>query len=344
MKVCPMAGIARWLWAAALGFGTAQGQESLEAGEWFAACDNRGLCRAFGFAPAEDESLPWIGGEEESVLELAREESGQYTVRIHAPAGAPPDRIWRLSIDEEPILEIEGIEKWCAPDETLHLCEGVVLSNPRKVQELLEAMARGGRVLTLSADGAPIAYIALNGFQELRAWLQARGLPPSAATDRGAWKRLSEEELTPWLDAARAQREAQECDTPEADPGYPPGEAFRHPDGTLFVLLDCLAGAYNQVALGFVLPPGGEALRPFDPEWPERFPESEREDLPKLVNANFDPERGELTIFSKFRAVGDCGRVASWRYRDGSFHLTEYRIMTFCRGLLPDRWPYLWRD
>ncbi|MDW8479418.1 MAG: hypothetical protein RML12_05775 [Xanthomonadales bacterium] len=86
--------------------GTARAQAVLERDDWFGACDNRGGCRLFGFPPPEDEALPWIGGEDEAVLELVFPEQGDPEVRLDAPAGAPPDRVWRLVLDGDPILRI----------------------------------------------------------------------------------------------------------------------------------------------------------------------------------------------------------------------------------------------
>jgi hypothetical protein len=324
-------------------------QQSLEAGDWFAACDNLGVCRVFGFAPAEDESLPWIGGEDEAVLELLIDGHSLRSVRIDAPAGAPPDRVWRIYVDDEPWHEVTAAEKLCPDDDTPALCEGVSLTEPGATERLLARLRRGGGVLTLTADGAPIAHVSLNGALEILARVASRSPVRSTPNSprRGeskGWTPLPERELAGLLSAARSMPEAGECESPEEPLRSLPGEGFRHPDGTRLILLDCFSGPYNAVSLAFLVPPEGNALRALEPEWPEALSEEDREDFPRLVNANFDRERGELIIFSKFRGIGDCGRVAGWRYHEGAFHLFEFRKMGFCRGLLPDRWPHLWRE
>ncbi len=323
-------------------------QQSLEAGSWFAACDNLGACRAFGFAPAEDESLPWIGGEGESVLELAIDEHGARSLRIDAYAAAPPDRTWRIFIDDEPLIVVPSRAKYCPEDDTPGLCEAVVLRHAPEVDRLLLGLRRGQRMLTLTADGAPIAQIALEGAAEVLGWLDSMAPVQSARSPRaergGGWLPLPEEELATWLAQARVRPEAGECETPEDEARSLPGEGFRHADGTVLILFDCFSGPYNAVSLGFVVAPETASLQPLRRTWPEALAAEQGDESLRLANANFDPERGELTIFAKSRGIGDCGTVAGWRYRDGSFHLSELRKMTFCRGLLPDRWPYLWRD
>ncbi|MDW8479419.1 MAG: DUF1176 domain-containing protein [Xanthomonadales bacterium] len=165
---------------------------------------------------------------------------------------------------------------------------------------------------------------------------RTRRLPADAP-----WEALDGRSAAALLGRLAGRPETEECERDDARLGViSAGDGFRHPDGSVLLVVDCFSGAYNAVSLWFLIPPGKRNPEPLRPQWPEGLAGGEPG---RLVNAHFDPQHGELGSFSKSRGLGDCGEMASWRYRAGRFVLTDLRRMSFCRGVPPHRWPPLWR-
>jgi hypothetical protein len=47
---------------------------------------------------------------------------------------------------------------------------------------------------------------------------------------------------------------------------------------------------------------------------------------------DYNPEQQRLTVFTKFRGLGDCGAFAQYRFEENEFDLLEYRIKQECDG------------
>jgi len=111
--------------------------------------------------------------------------------------------------------------------------------------------------------------------------------------------------------------------------------------GHALVLLPCDAGAYNVSAVPLVAAGGAGAwqfhLAPFD-----HVPGFTHDAgaPPLIVNARWNPARGELSSFAKGRGLGDCGTAETYRWDGARFRLTEARSMPVCRGAW--EWPVLY--
>lgn len=112
-------------------------------------------------------------------------------------------------------------------------------------------------------------------------------------------------------------------------------------DGThILLILPCDAGAYNVSAVPLLASgePGARQFRlaPFD-----HLPgfTGDASAPPLVVNARWNPARGELSSFAKGRGLGDCGSAETYRWDGTRFRLTEARSMPVCRGAW--EWPVL---
>lgn len=106
------------------------------------------------------------------------------------------------------------------------------------------------------------------------------------------------------------------------------------------VLLPCNAGAYNVSAVPLVAS-GGAGHWQFKIAHFDHVPgfTGDPGTPPLIVNARWNPARGELSSFAKGRGLGDCGTAETYRWDGAVFRLTEARSMPVCRGAW--EWPVL---
>lgn len=120
-----------------------------------------------------------------------------------------------------------------------------------------------------------------------------------------------------------------------------PLESYALDGEHILVVLPCDAGAYNVSAVPLLASgaPGARELRlaPFD-----HLPgfTGDASAPPLVVNARWNPARGELSSFAKGRGLGDCGSAETYRWDGERFRLTEARSMPVCRGAW--EWPVLY--
>ena len=50
-----------------------------------------------------------------------------------------------------------------------------------------------------------------------------------------------------------------------------------------------------------------------------------------------------LNTFSKGRGIGDCGTEEAWVFDGKAFQLAELKLMSDCKGVLPEDWPVVYR-
>jgi hypothetical protein len=107
------------------------------------------------------------------------------------------------------------------------------------------------------------------------------------------------------------------------------------------VLLPCNAGAYNISAVPLVAT-GGTGQWQFKVARFDHVPgfTGDPGTPPVIVNARWNPERGELSSFAKGRGLGDCGTAETYKWDGTGFRLTEARSMPVCRGAW--EWPVLY--
>ena len=111
--------------------------------------------------------------------------------------------------------------------------------------------------------------------------------------------------------------------------------------GHALVLLPCNAGAYNVSAVPLVAT-GGAGQWQFQIARFDHVPGSTGDPgtPPLIVNARWNPVRGELSSFAKGRGLGDCGTAETYKWDGTVFRLTEARSMPVCRGAW--EWPVLY--
>ncbi|WP_214621967.1 DUF1176 domain-containing protein [Sphingobium nicotianae] len=107
------------------------------------------------------------------------------------------------------------------------------------------------------------------------------------------------------------------------------------------VLLPCNAGDYNVSAVPLVAT-GGAGKWQFQIARFDHVPGSTGDPgtPPLIVNARWNPVRGELSSFAKGRGLGDCGTAETYKWDGATFRLTEARSMPVCRGAW--EWPVLY--
>ena len=107
------------------------------------------------------------------------------------------------------------------------------------------------------------------------------------------------------------------------------------------VLLPCNAGDYNVSAVPLVATGGPGSWR-FQIAHFDHAPgySGDPGTPPLIVNARWNPAKGELSSFAKGRGLGDCGTAETYRWDGDLFRLTEARSMPVCRGAW--EWPVLY--
>lgn len=97
--------------------------------------------------------------------------------------------------------------------------------------------------------------------------------------------------------------------------------------GRALVEINCAMAAYQMVYAYAVYHPDGSvqplSLDVFYPDAAGEFGRSSEATVGGL--ADFDPEPGRLTIFSKARGLGDCGSLADYRWSGGELELETFR-------------------
>lgn len=136
-----------------------------------------------------------------------------------------------------------------------------------------------------------------------------------------------------------AARQLAACEG-QVDAG-PPLETHRLDPQHALILLPCDSGAYN-VSMVPLLATGGDGQWRFSIARFDHVPgfTGDPGTPPMLVNARWNPARGELSSFAKGRGLGDCGTAETYRWDGALFRLTEARSMPVCRGAW--EWPVLY--
>lgn len=319
-------------------------------GDAVATCDNRGACSILALASEDDEDPAWLR------IEREPDETRLLTLSIRTPRGAPPDRRWRLYVDDRPVHQVAPNEIHCEADDTPGLCEGVDLTGEALVEPLVRDLLDAA-ALSVSADGAPIGHVSLRGIKAAALWVderQKRLATPTALVRRGstpfrpsapqplprlrgtldAWQPQLSGAVARFESARRALAEG-ECD-PDGRGG---DRLWRHRDGRWLAALDCAFGPY-WVASQWLVSDDGRAWRPLPLVGPHA---DDQEPRGVLREAAFDETLGILSTRAPRRGAGDCGVERSFVDTGGAFTLYLDRRMPICRGLPADVWPVLYK-
>ncbi|MBK8067878.1 MAG: DUF1176 domain-containing protein [Rhodanobacteraceae bacterium] len=330
----------------------AQGYKEVK--RWVAGCDNTRHCTAVGFAPADAGSYAFLhferGGRGDDAVT-------RITLRVDHPLSR--EIYWILQADDAELLQFNDAHLVDADSG-----EGidVVITDADEIAAMFGAM-RGADTLTLVGDGGPVGTISLSGASAILLWIdeQQRRLgtttafvrkgeqptssipvPPAPLQPRASagGRALDEVETSRLGQLVRETLEGDECEEIDYDTLLR-DSAFELADGRTLVQLVCYVAAYNSGSSWFLLSQGAQPQR-------IAFP------LPRddgsmtvdgdLVNADFDPATGVLSMFGKGRGIGDCGASGQWVWTEQGFDLVEYRRMGECAGVTPDYWPMLYRS
>jgi Protein of unknown function (DUF1176) len=108
----------------------------------------------------------------------------------------------------------------------------------------------------------------------------------------------------------------------------------------------CTRGAYQgfQVYLYFdegKTPTAAQLLtfKTYEAEDEHSLTEKQTEEL--WGTAQFNPRARELTVLNRYRGVGDCGSLATYRFPGGKPELVSFRVKLACDGKgadNPEQW------
>jgi len=355
----PRAGVEGALVASALGvmlasITAAQAQigDSKTFRDWIAGCDNTRSCTALSLPRESDDEVAFLrldraaGPEGAPVLALklrAHKLKPRFTVALAldgAPFPAAAQPLQATSIDGE-VAEI-------------------AIASAQA--EALIAAARKATSLTARIDTRTFT-VSLAGSVAAMLWIderQGRLNTPSALIRKGttgtvpaapavpviagkpaAGKPLAKPEATALPKAMRAELNRREPDSCEELPdGFTGGdEAWALDDTLRLVVVACSRGAYN-VNSQFWLVSGRDVAK----AKPAAFEGSGNSPANELVNADFDPETGQVSFYAKGRGIGDCGASGSYGWTGARFALLQFSAMSECRLIPGDDWITLFRS
>lgn len=304
--------------------------------DWYVACDNVWACEAGTLA--DEGSEFWTA----QALRIWREGGPDAALRIELrPSEELAAGAAKLKIDARRALTgAQDSDGDTVLDETQALAVARALANGKSATLLLP----DGKSLPLSLAGASAALRYMDAAQQragTRGAIIAFGAkadtavppPPPKLTARAASKLT---ELPDMKDYPRIIAETG-CEyrmEGVEDTVHPLGQ--RNGRDVALALIACDSGAYNFGAAVMV------AERPMeDPNapWtfkPARFDSATGwggdDQVQQVVNADFSPESGLLSEFSKGRGLGDCGVASSYVWDGEQFHLSERSEMGDCRG------------
>jgi hypothetical protein len=344
--------IRRFLAALALAFGAADGAAAAEASfrDWWAGCDERRSCWAFGFPQAEAVGGAFLRIERtgqptaEPVVLLAVQQEG---------SGRAPLRV-RVAFDDGPELRLDLPAR--AADDSPHRIAEV--REPAAARALVAALQRG-RTLKLRVGSGEEAQVSLNGATAALLWLddQQKRVGTTTALARPGPRAASSIPPAPPRAVVRAAPAASQAGLPTRFPQFVAaqpevraclGELFsdfaREPliarldARTVLYGVPCGEGAYNLGRRFYLGDASGAGWRraEFDDAGARGPYGSEG-----LVNADYDAATGILSAFNKGRGVGDCGEITKWAWDGRRFVLTELTTMPKCGGVPWDLWPTL---
>lgn len=322
--------------------------------DWTVGCDNLRHCTAVGMREEEADSLVAV------------------VDRDAGPAGAVRIALTGPSLDADSRLLLDGREleldprhwRWQPPkgDEEEH--GRWVTRDAAAATTFLHALRNGHRMAIagfesdtpatdagdLSLDGLGAALLLVDDVQgrigTQGAWARigaasdahVPAAPPLPALSRGPVpKPLAGRDAVRLAAAVRKANadviDDEGCDAASND------EATALTDSDALVLIECMAGAYQEGSLVFRVPRGApaKAERLRLDTLPGQAP------LDQLWLAGYDPASGVLAHHGKDRGLGDCGDDVRWQFDGKAFHLLGYRQMQRCGGLPFDDWPTLWR-
>jgi hypothetical protein len=298
--------------------------------DWTVGCDNGRACHAVALMP---ESWPEDGlrmsvrrGPEAGAAPQIAFDVGSETGVVVVAAGGKPLPL-RLALDGDGMMAVAAAD---TPE---------ALAAMRGASELELRKANGKRVGSVSLKGVSAALLYMDEQQRRLGTVTAlvrpgakpasAVLPPPALPNVTAAPGSSRKTALSARETA-ALRKRFGCGIDEV--GGPDEEEVHPLGGNRLVLLACGAGAYNVSYVPIVVPAKGGVAAARHPAFDAPEAWWRGEGRPTLINASFDPARGELSSFAKARGLGDCGSGRSYVWDGARFRLTSQIDMDECRG------------
>ncbi|RAQ40359.1 hypothetical protein B9S53_16280, partial [Arthrospira sp. O9.13F] len=127
--------------------------------------------------------------------------------------------------------------------------------------------------------------------------------------------------------------------------------SFAYPVGTqgYLVQLLCLQTAYQNNYKFFVYRETNQGVKVSRVKLPSfeinssgQRVETQIDEVVGLVD--YDPIQGVLTVFTKYRGIGDCGSFAKYQWDQVDFKAIEYREKSDCDGnfVEPENYPQIY--
>jgi hypothetical protein len=293
---------------------------------WTVGCDNGLTCQAVAVAP-EDGDVP------DTLMSIMREggPDGAFTVWIDG--SKLPGLPVIVAVDGKPV----------AHGGTLNDDKSTITFTGADARAIALGAANGQAITLQGSDGYQ-PQVSLSGLSAALRYIDAKqGLAgtTSAMVARGDGQASTPAPALPVIRAVsgngdvtklsaaqiKALRDANECPIAEYM-SDPPGADYAALDGgKTLMLMPCDSGAYNLIALAFIIGKDGKAeLAKFDAG--TSF--NDEGAAAQLVNAAYDGRT--LSTFAKSRGLGDCGIAQSFVWDGAMFRLAEQSEMGECRG------------
>ena len=177
-------------------------------------------------------------------------------------------------------------------------------------------------------------------------WAAAQALDPGAAAPT---------DISPALQPGPAQQERERWwQRLHWSTANCPREAFddeasgvqRHPltDGRALIEITCFLGAYQGQSLWYVQTPSETpAQLAFDQfDAPDGGVLEHYRDPALVGTVTVDADEGKLVVLRKYRGIGDCGQLLTYRLSDAEAKLVELRVRDCDDDAAytpPERWP-----
>jgi hypothetical protein len=291
--------------------------------DWEVGCDNTGGCVAIAFA---------------------REDAPSTYVRLVLPAGPGAGPALKLVVDGEEI----GNPRLTAPAGQGGAVASAFLAAARRAGRATFSGAGGVRA-DISLAGASAALLLIDEIQgrlgAVSAYARPGARPDSAVPPPGrppavrpvptAGFGAADAKIAASLASAVRARLNADCSRP-ADSSAA-GEAWAMGEGRTLVALPCDSAAYNFSQRYWLVRGAVAGAQPL------AFADPLGVAMDALVNADYAPDAGLLSFFSKGRGPGDCGVAGKYAWTGAGFALAEMTRLDQCRGVAPEDWPTLWR-
>ncbi|GIX33283.1 MAG: hypothetical protein KatS3mg125_1239 [Lysobacterales bacterium] len=344
------------LLASALVSGSLAAQAYFAHGDWAAACDASRSCTALALPPANaaegmDLVLLRDGGAHDRVV----------WIDLMPRAGLPLDLHARLFADDHPLFPI-GDAHILLDAIAEGRADQLRITASEEIEALLGALRKASRI-RLVAEGRSLGDASAEGASAVLLWIDERqgrvgrenalirrgpvaadrDFPPPPRPPEIPHRRavlVGEQEVaSAALAAAHARLPQGWCEPLSAEEREDRVWRLSGVD-RLLVEIDCARARDGRITRWFLVERGSAEPLVF------RRPAIDRRQggtvaLEALVEAVFDPMRGEIRSWERLRSRDDCGRVSVFRDDGAGFALAEDRYLDRCRGARPEVWPLL---